>query len=89
VEPIRIVRTLARLGGLGEGAPFAYAACFPDHFPVQGRAKPVKPGDVVEYMVPDTFDRPWARYWERHFEQRMMRPEEEDLFDFSQSVLVK
>jgi hypothetical protein len=47
VEPIRIVRKLARLGGLGEGAPFAYAACFPDHFPVQGRAKPVKPGDVV------------------------------------------
>ena len=40
MEPIRIVRKLARLGGLGEGAPFAYAACFPDHFPVQGRAKP-------------------------------------------------
>jgi general stress protein 26 len=38
---------------------------------------------VIEYEVPDIFDRPWARIWEKYFEQGMSRPETaRDLFDF-------
>jgi hypothetical protein len=37
----------------------------------------------VEYEVPDLYDRPWARLWEKYFEQGMERPKDErDLFDF-------
>jgi len=33
--------------------------------------------------VPDMFDRPWARVWERYFEEGMTPPETENtLFGF-------
>jgi len=34
----------------------------------------VRPGDVLEYEVPDMYGRPWAGIWEEHFEQHMERP---------------
>jgi hypothetical protein len=43
----------------------------------------VAPGTVIEYRIPDWYDRPWARVWEEHFEEGMQRPETgEDIFDF-------
>ncbi|HEY8508144.1 MAG TPA: hypothetical protein VIL32_07305 [Steroidobacteraceae bacterium] len=82
VQPIRIVRNLERIGGLDEGNPYGYIECIPTFFPVKGHATAVKPGDVIEFEVPDMYNRPWARIWEKYFEQHMQRPQEEDIFQF-------
>jgi hypothetical protein len=83
VEPIRIVRTLRKLSGFEEGDPYAFVQCVQTIFPIEGRATPVSPGDVIEHEVPDMYGRPWADIWERHHEQGMERPEsEEDPFSF-------
>jgi hypothetical protein len=81
-EPIRIVRNLDRLGGLGEGAPQVFIGCAPQLFPIDGRPTVAAPGDTIEYTVPDIYGRPWADLWERYFEDGMERPEEEDIFSF-------
>jgi len=82
VEPVRIVHYLSKLGDLDEGDPFPMIECVPQIFPVDGQATPMVPGQTFEYTLPDTFGRPWAQIWERHHEDGMARPEEEDLFDF-------
>ena len=40
-------------------------------------ATQVAPGEVIEFRVPDMFNRPWARIWEEFFEQEMERPTRE------------
>jgi hypothetical protein len=85
VDPIRIVRNLVRVGDLSEGDPYAYAECVPLIFPVRGKATQVAPGQVIELEVPDMFGRPWARTWEKYYEQGMKNPDgdrDEALFDF-------
>jgi hypothetical protein len=85
VQPIRIVRNLARIGGLNEGVPYEVVECMQNIFPVKGVAKHVSPGDVIEYEALDMFQRPWAQLWERYFEQDMQRPDTgEALFDFGE-----
>jgi hypothetical protein len=84
-QPIRIVRNFERVGGLDEGDPYEFIECFASQFPMKGRAMSVSPGQVIDYQVPDMFDRPWARIWEQNFEQGMKRPDAanaEDMFDF-------
>jgi hypothetical protein len=45
--------------------------------------QPVTPGTVIQYRIPDWYDRPWARIWEEYFEQGMQRPKPaEDIFEF-------
>jgi hypothetical protein len=85
VQPIRIVRNFERLGGLDDGDPYEFMECFQTLYPVNGVATPVPPGKVIEYRVPDMFDRPWARIWEQYFEQGMKRPETGVQFDFETS----
>ncbi|HEX6999502.1 MAG TPA: hypothetical protein VF322_15285 [Gammaproteobacteria bacterium] len=83
VEPIRIVRNFRKIGGLGEGAPYAYIECIQTLFPVNGISTPLAPGAEFEYRVLDMFNRPWAQIWELYHEQGMQRPDpNEDLFDF-------
>jgi hypothetical protein len=85
LQPIRIVRNFERIGGLEEGDPYEFIECFASHFPQQGRATSVNAGQVIDFQVPDMFDRPWARIWEQNFEKGMKRPaasDAEDLFDF-------
>jgi hypothetical protein len=36
-------------------APFI--ECLPQFYPIDGRATPASPGDIVEYPVPDMFER--------------------------------
>jgi hypothetical protein len=84
VEPIRIVRNYARLSGFEEGDPPPFIECIATIFPVKGHATPLTPGAKFEYEVPDMFGRPWAHLWEEYFENGMQRPEENDIFDFSQ-----
>jgi len=82
VEPIRIVRNLLKINEMTEGPPYPFIECVQTIFPVEGRATPVNPGDVIEYEVPDIYGRPWAHIWETYHEQGMEKPDEEDIFSF-------
>ena len=85
VDPIRIVRNLSRVGDFDEGAPYTYAECVPQLYPVKGKATAVTPGEVIELEVPEMYGRPWAKTWEKLYENGMKRPEpdaDEKLFDF-------
>jgi len=82
VEPIRMVRNLAKIGGFEAGDPYTFIECVPTIYPIKGLATPVSPGTVIEYKVPDMYGRPWAELWEEYHEQGMQRPESEDIFSF-------
>jgi len=82
VEPVRIVRNYIKNSGFETGDPYVFIECVQSIFPVDGKATPVSPGTVIEYEVPDMYGRPWARIWEKYFEQGMERQEEEDIFSF-------
>ena len=84
VQPVRIVGNMTKAGEFSDAGqpPYVFIECVQTIFPVDGRATPVSPGQVIEYKIPDMYDRPWARIWEEYFEQNMARPEEEDIFSF-------
>lgn len=84
VEPIRIVRTLNRTGGLDTGTPYNYLHCVQTIYPIEGHPTPVTPGKMFTIEAPDLYGRPWAQLWEKYFEKGMSRTEaaEQD-FDFS------
>jgi hypothetical protein len=82
IEPIRMVRNLYKISGFDEGPPPIYIECTASIFPVDGRPTPVAPGTVIDYEVPDIYDRPWARIWDRYHEDGMQRPAAEDIFSF-------
>ena len=82
VEPVRMVRNLQRLSGLDVGDPFTFIECLPQIYPVDGRATPASPGDVLEYEVPDMYGRPWGQIWEKYHESEMEKPEGDDIFSF-------
>jgi hypothetical protein len=84
IEPIRIVRNLHKLGDSDARAlaPFVYIECTPTIFPVDGVPTQVAPGTLIDYPVPDMYDRPWARIWERYHEDGMQQAESEDIFSF-------
>ena len=86
VEPIRIVERMDKRADFADAAvnPIPFVACIPTIYPLEGTATPVVPGHVIEYEVPDMYGRPWAHIWEEYWEQGMTRPDEDDLFDFSQ-----
>jgi hypothetical protein len=84
VEPIRIVQNMQKQGNYSDEGqtPFVFIECVQTIFPVDGRATPVSPGQVIEYQVPDMYDRPWGHIWEQYWEQDMQAPEAEDIFSF-------
>jgi len=85
VEPVRIVRSLNRMGGVEEGNPYAFIECVPTIYPENGKATSVGPGKVINFEVPDIFGRPWAAMWEKYFEKDMVNPDrakQEEMFDF-------
>lgn len=82
VEPIRMVRNLYKISSLRDLSPFTFIECTASIFPVNGQATPIAPGTVIDYEVPDIYDRPWASLWERYHEQGMQRPIAEDVFSF-------
>ena len=82
VEPVRIVRNYVKTSGFEEGDPFVFIECVQTIYPIDGRATPVAPGQVIEYKVPDMYGRPWAQIWDEYFEQDMEKPEDEDIFSF-------
>jgi hypothetical protein len=82
VEPVRIVRNFAKQGSFTDQTPYVFIECVQTIFPIDGRATPVTPGNVIEYEVPDMYNRPWGQIWEKYFEQDMQGPAEEDIFSF-------
>ena len=82
VEPVRIVRNFVKQGEFVDSTPYVFIECVQTIFPIDGRATPVAPGNIIEYKVPDMYSRPWGEIWEENFEQNMQRPEEEDIFSF-------
>jgi hypothetical protein len=87
VEPIRIVRNLHKINDYGDAdeEPYPFIECVETIFSVKGVNTPVRPGDVIEYEIPDMYGRPWDAIWRKYFEQGMSAPEDdlESLFDFS------
>ena len=81
-QPVRQVREMERVSGFEELDPYIFVECNQTIFPIDGRAQPVSPGQVIEYRVPDRFGRPWAQTWELYHEEGMQRPEAEALFGF-------
>src|SRR6185369_2467645 len=87
VQPMRIVRSLNRLGGMDSGNPYTFIECVPNIYPVKGHATAVTPGQKIEYEVPDMYGRHWAKNWERYFENGMKDPDkakEDEMFNFDQ-----
>ncbi|MES2603925.1 MAG: hypothetical protein V4603_03250 [Pseudomonadota bacterium] len=81
-EPVRIVRSYVRTSDFDEGDPYVFIDCTQSMFPIDGKATPASPGQVVEFKVPDLYGRPWAKIWEENFEQDMEKPESKDIFSF-------
>ena len=77
VEPVRILWHRNFRESWSTAGRLGFAECTRRLYPVDGFATQVAPGQVIEYRVPDMFDRPWAKIWEEHFEQEMERPQEE------------
>lgn len=77
LQPVRILwhRTFeeswAAAGRLG------FVECTRRLYPIDGYATQVAPGEVIEYEVPDMFGRPWARIWEKYFEEGLQAPSDE------------
>lgn len=82
VEPLRTIQVHIKQAEIEDADPFVYNRCIQTIFPIEGRAQPVSPGVEIDYTVLDMFDRPWARIWERYFEDGMERPADEALFGF-------
>jgi hypothetical protein len=85
VEPIRIIRRLVKLAEFNDpkANPIVFTECIQTIYPVKGTATPVTPGRILEYEVPDMYGRPWASLWDKYWEQDMKKPEQADIFDFS------
>ena len=83
VEPIRIMRNLPRMGALEDGNPYTFIECVPNIYPIKGHATPVTPGQEITFETPDMYGRPWAKNWEKYYEQGMKRPDQDEgLFNF-------
>ena len=84
VEPVRIIRKLAKLAEFddAEADPYVYTECIQTIFPIEGTSTPVTPGRVIELDVPDMYGRPWAQLWRKYWEQNMEPPAEDDIFRF-------
>ena len=83
VAPLRLDVIYTRLAGPVSDMRYQWKECQQTLFDINGRLQPVRPGTVIDYEVPDWYDRPWAHVWEQTFEQGMQRPvEEQDIFEF-------
>jgi hypothetical protein len=83
VAPLRLEVAYTYLEGPDSERRYQWKECQESLWNINGRLQPVVPGTVIQYRVPDWYDRPWARVWEEYFEKGMKRPEaDESLFDF-------
>jgi hypothetical protein len=82
-SPLRLEIIYTWRAGPESDQRYQWKGCQQTLFNIDGRLQPVRPGTVINYRIPDWYDRPWARIWEDHFEEGMQRPEVEvDIFEF-------
>ena len=77
VEPVRLITYRSYQRSLAESGRFSNNECIRPMYPIEGRATPIAPGEIIPFRVWDMGSRPWAESWETYFEQGMQRPEEE------------
>jgi len=83
VGPLRPEAIYTFLEGPESEMRYQWKECQQALWNVNGRLQPVAPGTVIDYRVPDWYDRPWAKIWEEYFEEGMQRPEpDESIFEF-------
>jgi hypothetical protein len=83
VAPLRLEAIYSHLDGPESEMRYQWKECQQALWNVDGRLQPVVPGTVIEYRIPDWYDRPWAKIWEEYFEEGMQRPAaDEDIFEF-------
>ena len=83
VAPLRVDALYVYLDGPVSERRYQWKECQQTLFNVNGRLEAIVPGTMLQYRVPDWFDRPWARVWEEYFEEGMKRPEpDESIFEF-------
>jgi hypothetical protein len=83
VAPLRVDAVYSYIAGPASEMRYQWKECQQALFNVDGRLQPLAPGTVIDYRIPDWYDRPWARIWEEYFEDGMQRPaSDEDIFDF-------
>jgi hypothetical protein len=70
------------MSGFEQGDPYVFIECIPTIYPINGKATPVSPGQIINYQVPDMYGRPWSQMWEQYNEQGMEKPAEKDIFTF-------
>jgi hypothetical protein len=84
VAPLRLDALYLYLKGPESEMRYQWKECQQALWNVNGRLQPVTPDTVIQYRIPDWYDRPWARIWEEYFEEGMSRPSSnEDIFDFN------
>jgi len=84
VAPLHLEALYNYIAGADSEQRYQWKECQQALWNVNGRLQPVAPGTVIEYRVPDWYDRPWARIWEEYFEQGMQRPAaDESIFEFN------
>ena len=76
VEPVRILWYRIYVEGWDTAGRLGFRECTRRLYPIDGFATQLAPGEIIEYRVPDMFDRPWAQIWEEYFEQNMSRPDD-------------
>lgn len=76
VAPVRILWHRNYQQSWATADRLGWAECTRALYPIDGFATQVAPGEVIEFRVPDMFDRPWAKIWADYFEQDMERPED-------------
>ena len=83
VAPLSLEALYTYLDGPQSDRRYQWKECQQALWNIEGRLQPVPAGTVIQYRVPDWYDRPWARVWEEYFEEGMKRPEpNEDIFKF-------
>ena len=85
VEPVRIVRNLQKIHEFTDKdeTPYTFIECVQTIFSVDGINAPLTPGKVIQYEMPDMYDRPWNAIWRRYFEKGMSKKDTgEDIFKF-------
>src|SRR5262249_41639172 len=84
VQPVRVIRKLVKINDAGQGDPYVFIECVPTIYPIEGKPSPVRPGETIQYEIPDIYGRPWAHIWEQYFEKGMKKPDTgEDIFKFN------
>lgn len=83
VAPLQLDALYTYLDRPDSSSRYQWKECQQSLWNVNGRLEAVVPGKVIEYRLPDWYDRPWARIWEEYFEEGMQRPRaEDDIFNF-------